>query len=54
MESAAAFDGGDDAPMTGGGSGDVLQQGEAIGKVRGELNRLGRLQRRCSTVASSG
>jgi hypothetical protein len=48
MESAAAFDGSDDAPVIGGGSGDVLQQEEATWKVRGELNRSGRLQRLCS------
>jgi hypothetical protein len=32
----AVFDGCDGAPVIGGGSGDVLQQGEATGKVRGE------------------
>jgi hypothetical protein len=40
--------GGDDASVVGGGSGDVLRLGEATGKVSGELNQLGRLQRRRS------
>jgi hypothetical protein len=31
-----------------GGSGVLLQQGEATGEVRGELNRSGRLQRQRS------
>jgi hypothetical protein len=39
----AAFD--DGAPVIGSGSDDVLQKGEATGKVRGELNRSGRLRR---------
>jgi hypothetical protein len=46
MESAAAFDDGQDTPVIGIGSGDVLQQGKATRKVSGELNRSGRLQRR--------
>jgi hypothetical protein len=39
---------GGSAPVINGGSGDALQQGEATGEVRGELNRMGRLQRRHS------
>jgi hypothetical protein len=48
MESVAAFDSGNGAPVISNGSGDVPQQEEATGKVRGELNRSGRLRRRCS------
>jgi hypothetical protein len=38
MVPAAAFDSGDSSSVIDSGSGDVLQQGEATGKVRGELN----------------
>jgi hypothetical protein len=48
MESVVAFNDGDDAPVIGSDSGDVLQQGEATGRVRGKLNRSGRLLRRRS------
>jgi hypothetical protein len=48
MESAAAFDGGQDTPVIGIGSDDVLQQGKATRKVSGKLNQSGRLRRRRS------
>jgi hypothetical protein len=50
LESAAAFDGSDSALVIDSGSGDVQQQGEATGKVMGELNQSGGggLQRQCS------
>jgi hypothetical protein len=36
---------GNGTPVISGGSGDALQQGGAMGEVRGELNRTGRLRR---------
>jgi hypothetical protein len=39
---------GSGALVISGGSGVLLQQGEATGEVRGEHNQSGRLRRRCS------
>jgi hypothetical protein len=48
MESATDFNDGDDALVIVNNSSDVLLQGEATGKVRGDLNRPERLRRRNS------